>query len=263
MNRIDAAFSKLREKHRKGLITYITAGDPDLAVTGMLVEEMSRRGADIIELGVPFSDPLADGPVIQAASQRALMKGVSLRDILCLAGELRERTDVPLALMTYYNPVYSYGIRDFACDTARMGVDGVIVPDLPLEESAELAGFLEDAGVHFIYFLAPTSTQERIMKVAERARGFIYCVSVTGVTGAREGIPTAGRELLERVRPYTDTPLALGFGISSPQQAALVPADAVIVGSAIVKLVEAAGSAEEIVRRVGDFVHEFASSMKI
>ena len=189
MNRIDRTFTQLREIGRKGIITYLTAGDPDLDVTEELVLEMVCSGADMVELGVPFSDPVADGPVIQAASMRALKNGTTLNDVLTLAGKLRTRIGIPLLIMTYYNPVYSYGISSFVEAARNNSVDGVITPDLPLEESESLSQDLNEVGIHFIYLLAPTSSVERVKKTVQRARGFIYCVSVTGVTGARDIIP--------------------------------------------------------------------------
>lgn len=259
MNRIDAAFERLRASGRLGLITYVTAGDPSIEVTEALVLEMGRSGADIVELGVAFSDPLADGPAIQAASQRALKSGATLAAVLELAGRLRAQTDLPLAIMTYFNPVHAYGLGAFVEAAAASGVDAVIVPDLPLEESEELWQALEGAGIHFIFLLAPTSSPERIARTAARARGFIYCVSVAGVTGARDAIPESARELLRRVRSRTDLPVALGFGISRPEQAASLgrEADAVIVGSAIVRLVEEGGTTEDIAGRVVEFVRGF------
>jgi tryptophan synthase alpha chain len=259
MNRIDQRFAQLRASGRKGLIGYLTAGDPDLEVTGALVLEMARCGVDMVELGVPFSDPVADGPVIQAASARALKKGVTLEDVLALAGTLRARTGIPLLMMTYYNPIFAYGIPKFVKTALKSGIDGVVVPDLPLEESEELCQAMETAGIHFIYFLSPTSSAERIVETVKRARGFIYCVSVTGVTGAREAISELGRKLLNRVGGFTQLPLALGFGISSPEQLIALgdDGDAVIIGSAIVKLVEAGGTTEEIINRVGKFLNDF------
>lgn len=259
MNRIDTAFERLRASGKKGLITYLTAGDPSLEVTEALVVEMARRGVDMVELGVPFSDPLADGPAIQAASERALRSGATLGDVLDLAGRLRARTELPLMIMTYYNPVHTYGLRGFVEAASRSGIDGVIVPDLPLEESQELWQTLEGAGIHFIFFVAPTSSSRRIAETVARARGFIYCVSIAGVTGARDEIPESARELLRRVRARTDLPLALGFGISRPDQVASLAedADAAIIGSAIVRLVAEGGTQEEIVKRVGEFISRF------
>lgn len=259
MNRIDQTFACLRTSGRKGIIFYLTAGDPDLEVTAALVRGMGRCGVDMVELGVPYSDPIADGPVIQAASQRALKKGVTLADVLALAGRLRAGSEIPLLLMTYYNPIFAYGIPGFVETALKSGIDGVVVPDLPLEESEELSQALEEAGIHFIYFLSPTSSEERIGKTVQRARGFIYCVSVTGVTGVREIVPESARKLLTRARHFTQLPLALGFGISSPEQVDLLgdDGDAVIIGSAIVKLVEEGGTTEEIAGRVRAFFEGF------
>jgi len=255
MNRIDQTFAQLKQSGRKGVIAYLTAGDPDLEVTGELVREMAHSGADMIELGVPFSDPVADGPVIQAASERALRNGVSLKEVLVLAKDLCADTGVPLLIMTYYNPVFTYGIEEFVEDAVKSGIDGVIVPDLPLEECGELARALETAGIHYIYLLSPTSSAERIAKTVQQASGFIYCVSVAGVTGSRGDIPQSGRDLLARVRQLTALPLALGFGISSPEQANSLgeDGDAVIIGSAIVKLIEKGGTKEVITDRVRGF----------
>ncbi len=259
MNRIDNCFETLRADGRKGLIAYLTAGDPDLETTEALVRDLARRGAAMVELGVPFSDPVADGPVIQAASVRALQQGVTLDDVLDLVGRLRSTLDIPLLIMTYYNPVFAYGRRRFVETAYKKGLDGVIIPDLPLEESNELSTDLQQAGIHFIHLLAPTSSEERIATTAGRAKGFIYCVSVTGVTGARDSIPASGRKLLNRVRKMTDLPLALGFGISRPEQIAALggDGDAVIIGSAIVRLVEEGGSRADITARVGTFLDQF------
>lgn len=259
MNRIDQTFARLRASGRKGLIAYLTAGDPDPAVTAALVLEMARCGADMVELGVPFSDPVADGPVIQAASERALKKGVTLDDVLTLAENLRAKTGAPLLMMTYYNPIFAYGIPEFVETALKSGIDGVVVPDLPLEESEEFRQALEAAGIHFIYFLSPASSAERIANTVKWARGFIYCVSVTGVTGVRDAAPESGRQLLTRVRQLTQLPLALGFGISRPEQVDSLgkDGDAVIIGSAIVKLVEKGGTTEEIVGRVRALLNRF------
>ena len=240
LNRIDAAFDRLRRESGKGLITYITAGDPSYEATADLVLALERAGADLVELGAPFSDPMADGPVIQQASMRALAGGATLAGILGLVRRLRERTQIPLLLMTYYNPVLRYGLTTFAADAAAAGVDGLIVPDLPLEESGPLLAELQPHRVRLIPFAAPTSTAERLARVGQLAGGFVYCVSLTGVTGAREGLPPGIEEFMQRVRACTGRPLAIGFGIASPVQATLMSklGDAVIVGSAIVSLVE-------------------------
>ncbi|HED23626.1 MAG TPA: tryptophan synthase subunit alpha [Firmicutes bacterium] len=259
MNRIDRSLSYLRKTDRRGLIAYLTAGDPDLETSLELVLEMVRCGADMIELGVPFSDPVADGPVIQAASMRALENGVTIAKVLDLAGQLRKKTGIPLLIMTYFNPIYAYGVDNFVEAAQKKGIDGLIIPDMPLEESEELAGALENAGLHFIHLLAPTSSEKRIEATVRRAKGFIYCVSVAGVTGARETVPEAGLELLSCVRSKTDLPLALGFGISKPEQVAALngAVDAVVMGSAIVRLIEEGGTGEEIKERIGNFFSRF------
>jgi tryptophan synthase alpha chain len=256
-NRIDAAFERLRLSGQKGLIAYVTAGDPDYGTTAELVLALERAGADLIELGVPFSDPMADGPVIQHASQRALSGGATLSGILGLVRDLRERTQIPLLLMTYYNPVLHYGLAALAQSAASAGVDGLIVPDLPVEESGPLLAELQPNRMHLIPFAAPTSTPGRLARIGRQARGFIYCVSLTGVTGARQGLPPGIEEFIGRVRACTDWPLAIGFGISNPAQAALLArlGDAVIVGSAIVSLVERyAANREQMLEQVSALV---------
>jgi tryptophan synthase alpha chain len=267
LNRIDAAFDRLRREGRNGLIAYITAGDPSYEATADLVLAMERAGADLIELGVPFSDPMADGPVIQQASMRALAGGTTLAGILDLVRRLRRdagATQIPLLLMTYYNPVLHYGLAAFAADAAAVGVDGLIVPDLPVEESGPLLAELQLNRVHLVPFAAPTSTPERLARIGGAgctepgaARGFIYCVSLTGVTGARQGLPPGIEEFMQRMRACTDRPLAIGFGISSPEQAVLMAqlGDAVIVGSAIVSLVEQyAADREKMLQQVSALV---------
>jgi len=238
--RIEKSLYRSRERGRKSLIIYITAGDPDLKVTEELVYGIAEAGADVVELGIPFSDPLADGPTIQQASQRALNGKVTIPKILSTIEKIRKKSSVPIALMTYYNPIFYYGLERFVTDSRAVGVDGLIVPDLPLEESEELRGITERFGIELISFIAPTSTPERINAIAKVAQGFIYCVSVTGVTGTRENLSLDVAEMIRKIRSYTNIPLAIGFGISNPEQAkeATKYADAVIVGSAVVKLIE-------------------------
>lgn len=238
-NRIDACFDSLRGGGEKGLIAYITAGYPGLSETVELALEMANAGADLIELGIPFSDPLADGPVIQKASQLALQNGATVRGILKAVAEIRKSSGVPLILMTYYNPVYRFGLGEFAAEAAGAGVDGLIVPDLPLEESFPLLEALDRTGICLVPLVAPTTTDRRLAMIAAHARGFVYCVSVTGVTGHQQEITTDMENFTGRVRRATGLPVAIGFGISDPAGAARMAGfcDAVVVGSAIVRLI--------------------------
>ena len=259
MNGIDHKFAWLKTAKLKGIIAYLTAGDPDLETTEAIVQEMARRGADMVELGVPFSDPVADGPVIQSASKRALAKGVTLEDVLKLAGRLKSRVKIPLLIMSYYNPIFSYGLSKFIDSASSNGVDGVLVPDLPLEESEAFSMNLKKSGIHYICFLAPTSSDQRIKKTVKRSSGFIYCVSVAGITGVRDTIPVQAHKLLEKVSSITEVPLALGFGISSPEQVQSIGnhGSAAIIGSAIMKQVEQGRNKEEVAGRVGAFMERF------
>lgn len=247
MSRITETFGRLRERSEKGLITYLMAGDPDLGRTKELIARMAEAGADIIEIGIPFSDPLADGPVIQAAANRALSNGITVRGVLEAVGQTRKKVSLPLVLMTYYNPVLQYGIEKFCRDAAENGVDGLIVPDLPHEESGPLREYTGRYGIDLIPLVAPTSTPARLAAICAAARGFIYCVSVTGVTGMREKIETDLRTFGGLVRGYTDLPVAIGFGVSGPDAAArMAPyCDAVVVGSALVRLI-GQGAYEEV-----------------
>ena len=254
--RLAATFAALRERGERALMPYFTAGDPSLALTRRLVVEAARRGADIVELGVPFSDPLADGPVIQRATQRALHAGVTLPRVLELARELRGETAVPLVFLTYYNPILAFGLKAF-CETAvESGVDGVIVADLPPEESGPLRGEAHGAGLDVIHLVAPTSTPDRMRKIARASSGFLYMVSLTGVTGARAELPADLQQHLRTLRGITTKPICVGFGIGTPAQAAAVgqAADGVIVGSAIVQLVEQHAGRADLVTKIGDFI---------
>lgn len=234
--RITSTFTARQGEGRKALIVYLCAGDPSLEVTGKVVQELAAAGVDLIELGVPFSDPVADGPVIQAAGNRALAAGVTLTGVLDLVKELRTGLDIPLVLMSYYNPLLQYGLNSLGAGLAASGVDGLIVPDLPLEESTPLKQALELEDLALIPLVAPTTPRERLARIAAAARGFIYCVSLTGVTGARDGLPPGIKEYMAGVRAVTDQPLGIGFGIGSPEQARLLAplGDGIIVGSALV-----------------------------
>ena len=240
MTRIGKKFVQLKREKRKALITFITAGDGSLAMTERLVPEMAAAGADVIELGVPFSDPMADGPTIQLASERALASGTTLAKILASVKNIRQRCDVPILLMGYFNPVFIYGAEKFCKDAVAAGVDGVLVVDLPPEESEEFGRFASDAGLDFIPLLTPTSDPSRIKKIRKTGSGFIYYVSVAGVTGARASVANDIGSMVEMIRDRASLPVAVGFGISTPQQAADVAslADGVVVGSALVKLFE-------------------------
>jgi tryptophan synthase alpha chain len=226
---------------KKALIAYITMGYPDINSTCETVKLLADSGCDIIELGIPFSDPLADGVTIQNASYHALQNGVTPRTCIETVCGLRKTVDIPLIFMTYYNPVFSYGLERFCLDCAMAGIDGLIIPDLSPDEGTDLEKLTIANNIDLVYMLAPTSTEERIKTVAERSRGFIYMVSVTGVTGARNSLPDNLNEFVRRVKRATDTPVCIGFGISNAEQAAEVGAiaDGVIVGSRIIQLMEA------------------------
>ncbi|MFH1563030.1 MAG: tryptophan synthase subunit alpha [Nitrospirota bacterium] len=264
-NRIDLKFKELLAKGQKALITFITAGDPNLELTYELVLEMERSGADIIELGVPFSDPLADGPVIQAASERALKNGTTLTKVLDLVKTLRNTTQVPIALLSYYNPIYKYGVAQFVKDAGDVGVDGVIIPDLPPEEAGELKHESESKNMATIFLLAPTSTPARIRLISHASTGFIYYVSLTGITGMRAGLEGTLEDSLRQIRLITNKPIAVGFGISTKEQVHKVTsiADAAIVGSAIVNLIGKHGKDPQLVEIIGDFVATLSSGRNV
>jgi len=263
MNRIDSKFGELKRKGGKALITFITAGDPDLDTTFELVLEMERKGADIIELGVPFSDPLADGTTIQRASQRALGNKVRLKDILKLVRRLRMKTEIPIVLMSYLNPVYKYGLEEFARICRRIGVDGVIIPDLVPEEAEEWLRVARVNKLSTIFLAAPTSSPERIRNIASKSRGFLYYVSLTGVTGARDKLNSKVVEALKAIKKMTNKPVACGFGISNPEQAGKVSrySDGVIVGSAIIDVIEKSPNRRAMLRQVGNFVASLRKKM--
>lgn len=261
MTRIERCFAALKASGSGGLVCFVTAGDPDLETSRRIVLELDRSGADIVELGVPFSDPMADGPSIQASSMRALEAGANVTAVLELVGAIRKDSDLPLALMTYYNPIRQYGLERFAGDAASAGVDGVIVTDLTPEEAGDWKSCAERSGVNTIFLLAPTSTDARIEKVAGLASGFIYCVSRTGVTGARKELATGVRELVERIRARSDLPIAVGFGISKPEHVREVCeyANAAVVGSALVDLIAAKAGTDGLVTEVRGLVSALRS----
>lgn len=264
MNRIEKRFSELAARNETAFIPYITAGDPTLERTAQLVAELEKAGADIIEFGVPFSDPVADGVVNQEAAQRALKNNVSLHDIVALIKRLRETTQIPLVLFTYFNPVLAYGLESLATDAADAGVDGILCVDLPPEEAGDYKRLLDAKGIATVFLIAPTSTPERIKLIAESSSGFVYYVSRTGVTGERADIADSVKTMVGQIKAHTKTPVAVGFGISTPEQAAKVSsyADGVIVGSAIVRLVGELGDSDAMPASVGQFVKGLAGGAK-
>jgi tryptophan synthase alpha chain len=254
--RIARKFEELRARGEVALVPFIVAGDPDLKHTGMLVMEMEARGADIIELGVPFSDPMADGPANQRAVARGLASGGSLSAIVGLVRELRDHTQIPIILFGYFNPFFRYGCERLCADAAQAGVDGLLVVDMPPEESSELAKPARAAGVDLIYLLAPTTPHERSRRIARSASGFLYYVSVTGVTGARAQVGADVEQHVRELTSITDLPIGVGFGISTPAQAREVAAyaNAVVVGSALSLLIEAHGKSDQLLPVVGGLV---------
>ncbi len=264
MGRIQATFEQLKQRGETALIPFITAGDPDLATTEELIHTLVENGADLIELGFPFSDPMADGPTIQAASERALGGGATLAKILQMVFRVRQHTNVPIVLMGYYNPLFCYGPERFAADAAAAGVDGLLLVDLPAEESDEVRGHLQQAGISLIQLLAPTTPLRRMQRLVAAAEGFVYFVSMTGVTGASQVDAGAIEEQVRMLQGLSPVPVAVGFGIASPADAAAVGrfADAVVVGSALVKVVAAYGASAELLPRVGSFIRSLKDGLR-
>lgn len=263
MTSVSQRFEFLRSRGQCALIPFITAGDPDLATTAEALQVLDRSGADLIELGIPYSDPLADGPVIQAAATRALRRGTRLDQVLAMVGTLRLKLHSPLILFTYYNPILNRGIKPFLQEIAQVGVQGLVVPDLPLEEATNLLQVAAELGVEVILLVAPTSSEERIKAIANQSQGFVYLVSTTGVTGMRSQVENRVQYLLSELRQTTDKPIGVGFGISQPQQARQVMnwgADAVIVGSAFVKRL-AEGTPEQGLSAIAEFCHTLKASL--
>jgi tryptophan synthase alpha chain len=255
-SRIAEAFARIRAEKRSGLVTYTTAGDPGLARSSEILQALDRGGADVIEVGVPFSDPLADGPVIQRATERALAAGGNLRSTLALIERVRPRLAAPVVVFSYANPLLRLGMEQFARIAAAAGVDGVLALDLPIEEAGDFRETLAAAGLDTIFLLSPTTTDERIQKAAELGSGFLYGISRLGVTGARDRVATGADTLVKRIRSYTSLPVALGFGISRPEHVAEVTAyaDAAVVGSALVSLIAEHSASPDLLDRVETYV---------
>lgn len=249
MNRIDALFRRLKKESRCGLIAYVTCGDGD---TVRIVEELEAAGADAIELGIPFSDPIADGPVIQAAAQRALARGTTTRDVLRIAREIRERSEIPLIAFSYLNPILRYGAKEFARDARAAGIDSLLLTDLPPEDGGELRSAMRAEGLGVVFLLAPTSSDARIRTIDKASDGFVYYVSTTGVTGTRSELDPALVTRLDGVRARLRHPIAVGFGISKHEHFTLLRdrCDAIVVGSAIVRAIANGENAGDVVRRI-------------
>ena len=256
MSRIAARFGDLNRDGHKGFIPFITGGDPDLDTSLAIMLKLADLGADVIELGVPFSDPMADGPTIQRSSQRALAKGVSLKDVIKIASEFRNRSGVPVVLFSYLNPVFRFGVDEFAAAAEQAGIDGLLLTDAIEDEAAIISKRLAKSNIDLISLAAPTTSEERLRSICENARGFIYAVSRAGVTGAQASVSTTAKGLVERVRKYTELPVAVGFGISTASQVSDVweYADAAVVGSAIVAEIERSKDAGDAVGNVEVFV---------
>jgi tryptophan synthase alpha chain len=255
VGRIENAFTNLKQQGRKGFIPFITAGDPDLVTTEHLLVELASAGATVIELGVPFSDPMADGPVIQRASERALKNSFGLQDLLDMVARARQQIDTPIILFSYFNPLLQFGMKRVAVGAKEAGLDGILVTDMTPEEAGEFEQELRANGLDMIFLVAPTSTDDRLQLVADHASGFVYAVSRSGVTGTRESVSAEAENLVNRMRRFTSLPIAVGFGISSVEQVRNVQryADAVVVGSAIVAEMERLGSGADVAQKIGEF----------
>ncbi len=258
MSRIEHRFQELKGKQRKGFIPFVTAGDPDIETSLSITLKLAELGADVIELGVPFSDPMADGPTIQRSSERSLAAGMTLRGVIDLASKFRKQSDVPIVLFSYFNPILRFGLDEFENAAAAAGIDGVLLTDVIETEAADISRRFALKDIDLISLVAPTTTDERLAAICDNARGFIYAVSRAGVTGARDETSSTAESLVKRSRQFTDLPIAVGFGISTAPQILDVwrYADAAVVGSAIVSEIEKAGSRETVVGNVERFVRQ-------
>ncbi len=266
MNRIDKKFQELKTKKKTAFIPFITAGDPDLKTTKALILEFEKRGADIIELGIPFSDPIADGPIIQASYYRALTKGVKVAHILNMVSELRTKSDIPIVSMVSYSTVFKKGCQVFIENAIKAGLDGLTIPDLPVEENDEIFEVANKNDFKIICFIAPTTTDQRMALIAQKVQGFLYYISVVGITGVRDTLPDDIVQNIYKLKQITNTPVAVGFGVSTAEHAKLIGevADGVIVGSAIMREIEkhASEPSEKLVKCVGEFVGQLVSGAK-
>ena len=256
MTRIGETFTRLRDEHKPGLVTYVTAGDPDLDRTAGILRALDRAGADVLEVGVPFSDPLADGPVIQRATERALAAGTTLSGVLDLLESMRGDLEAPIVIFSYANPILRLGAERFADRACGAGVDGVLILDLPIEEAGEFRAMLAKRGIDTILLLSPTTTDDRLRRAVELGSGFLYAISRLGVTGARDTLAAGAQEMVRRIRSVSDLPVALGFGISKPDHVREVGqwADAAVVGSALVDVIAREGASRDLNTRVEEYV---------
>ncbi|MBU4306095.1 MAG: tryptophan synthase subunit alpha [Candidatus Omnitrophica bacterium] len=263
MNRIEQKSSWLKKNRKKACIAYITAGFPNLKTTKTAVKILEENGVDIIELGMPFSDPIADGPTIQYASGVALKNGMNMHVFFDLVGELRKTTQIPLVIMSYYNPIFKFGVKRFALEAAKSGLDGVIVPDLPPEEAVELNDQLRARGISEIFLVSPVTAAERVKKIVSAASGFVYYVSLTGVTGARNVVPSGVIGQVQAIKRLTTLPVYVGFGVSTAGQAKSIvkTADGIIVGSAIIKLIERYHSSRLFAKKLGAYINSLSRVM--
>jgi tryptophan synthase alpha chain len=255
MSRLAAAFARVRSRQAPGLVTYVTAGDPDLGRSAEILRALDRSGVDVLEVGVPFSDPLADGPEIQRATERALAAGATLEGVLDMVAGLRGAIRAPVVLFSYANPIFRFGAERFADRALDAGVDGVLAPDLPIEEAGEFRELLAVRGIDTILLLSPTTSDARLRQAAALGSGFLYAISRLGVTGARDELSTGARDMVARIRAASDLPVALGFGISKPEHVREVGrwADAAVVGSALVRVIAEAGASPDLIPRVEEY----------
>jgi len=264
MGRIERKFSDLKKREEKALVAYLTAGDPNLEKTKEIILGLDAAGADVLEIGVPFSDPTADGPIIQAASRRALENGATLSNILDMIESVRKFSDIPIVLFGYYNPILIYGNEGFAKRAKASGVDGILVVDLPPEESAELRRYTDRSGIDFISLIAPTTPSDRIRKISQNARGFLYYISITGITGTARPQVSDIKNEMKRIRGITTLPVVVGFGISTREQAGeLAPyADGIVIGSAFVRLIEENSDKNNLVNIVSSYAKDIKAVIR-